>query len=327
MKPGSGADREPLACPVCEHPAAELHWRSSDRLFGVVPGEFELYECPGCRLLFQDPARLPDDLADFYPPGYWWQVGGDWLSRWEQRYRAWMVRHDHLGFLQSVEPLPPAPRILDIGAGSGLFVDIARRAGMDAWGLEASAEAVGAAGPEVKGRLLIGDHPAAVEGVEPFDVVTMFHTLEHVREPFPYLKQVRNLLRKPGHLLVQVPNRSSWQAAWFGRRWYGLDCPRHLHNFSLYSLLFLLGRAGFRIRQVRHFSLRDNGAALVSSLVPRLDPIARRIRQHGTRRSVLGAAVATAAYFGGFVLAQPPAWLESLAGRGGTVMVWASWDV
>ncbi len=314
-------------CPVCERPSAEPRWRLGDRLFRAVSGEFTLYECPTCRLLFQDPNRLTLDLASLYPRGYWWKGSDGWLSRLEHLYRRQMVRFDQLRFVRSVCPDPEGVRLLDIGAGGGLFIRLAAAAGYDAWGLESSPEAVKESGAGVADRLILGSETSAAEPLGPFDVITLFHTLEHIADPFPYLRGIQKLLRRPGHVVVQVPNRSSWQAAVLGRRWYGLDCPRHLSNFSLYSLLFVLGRAGFRIRRIRHFSLRDNAAALVSSLAPGIDPIVRRVRRHGLPPAGLRDGLVAGVYFAAVLLAQPLAWLEASAGRGATVMVWASWDV
>ena len=163
---------------------------------------------------------------------------------------------------------------------------------------------------------------------EEFDVLTLFHSFEHITDPFRYLKNLRKLLRKEGSLVVQVPNVGSLQARIFGSRWYGLDCPRHIYNYSTFSLLHVLGRAGYRILRVRHFSLRDNSAALVSSLFPFLDPMSQRVKLLRRKGKIdsLGLRIKTIVYFGLFVLAQPFALLEAALGRGGTVTVYAKRD-
>jgi hypothetical protein len=88
----------------------------------------------------------------------------------------------------------------------------------------------------------------------------------------------------------------------------------------------MLRRAGFRVRRVRHFSLRDNAAALVSSLFPALDPMSRKVRllREGKTSRTLGFLVREAVYFGLLVLAQPFAALEAALGRGATVTVFAT---
>lgn len=317
-----------MACPVCEHPTARERWRLGDRFFATTDESFPLFECSGCGLLFQESARVADRLSDFYPEGYWWEPKKNLLSTLERSYREWIVRHDHVRFLNRIISQPNEVRLLDIGCGSGLFVRLARDAGFQAWGLEASSEAVDVARRGGNSWIVAGDESGLETGEESdlFDVITLFHVLEHVTEPFKYLRRVQRLLRKPGHLVVQVPNRSSWQARCFGTRWYGLDCPRHVCNYSAYSLLYLLGRVGFRIQRVRHFSLRDNAPAMVASLFPSLEPVSSRVRHRGKPRPMLSEVVREGMFAALNVPAQALAWLESLSGRGGTITVHATWD-
>ncbi len=317
-----------MKCPVCEHPVAPQMGELRDRFFATTEESFPVFECAGCGLLFQDSSRVADRLADFYPETYWWEGRAGLLSGLERRYREWMVRHDHLGFLLDFFPHPGGVRLLDIGCGTGLFVKQARAAGFEAWGLESADRAVEIARREGNRWILAGDETSldVDDEADRYDVVTLFHVLEHVTDPFKYLRKLQKLLGKPGHLVVQVPNRSSWQARLFGSRWYGLDCPRHLCNFSAYSLLYLLGRAGFRIQRTRHFSLRDNAPAMVASLFPGLEPVSSRVRRGAQRPRMLTEALRVALFTGLNVPAQLLARLEAAFGRGGTITVHATWD-
>ena len=319
-------NREDLPeCPVCEYVETRLLYRLNDRLLPSSAETFPLYRCPSCGSLLQDVRRIEGRLDEFYPDSYWWKEDG-MLSSMERSYREWVVRHDHLSFVKSVFPESRNLRLLDIGCGSGVFLKLAHEAGFDAYGLDRSTAAVQAAGKEVPNRVFLGSEEDLIADDESFDILAMFHTLEHLTDPFRYLKSIRRLLRRPGNLVVQVPNGQSWQARLLGPRWYGFDCPRHICNFTLYSLLYLLGRAGFRIERVRHFSLRDNAPAIVSSLFPGLDPIGRRIRDSIEKRQTgqMGRGVAELVYFALVMSAQPLAWIESKMGRGGTVTVHAT---
>ena len=314
-----------MQCPICDYPNAQSHYRMKDRFFAVSSEEFELYRCSSCGLLFQQEEEIRERLADLYPPGYWWQASGR-LSSLEAVYREWIVRHDQLGFVTSLLSESRGERLLDIGCGNGTFVQLAHGAGLDAYGLEQSQEAVEVAEQQVPGRIFQGIEQDLVERKEQFDIITLFHCLEHLTSPFLYLKNLQKLLRGPGKLVVQVPNVHSLQAKLFGSRWYGLDCPRHVYNYSTTSLIHLLERAGFRIHRVRHFSLRDNAAALVSSLFPILDPMSQRVkllREKGKRHS-LGLSIREVLYLPLFVLVQPLALLEAILGRGATVTVFAT---
>ncbi|GAB4242457.1 MAG: hypothetical protein Kow00109_18200 [Acidobacteriota bacterium] len=311
-------------CPVCEYPRCVAKWRLPDRFFQTTRETFELYECPSCGLLFHEPG--PEGVrADWYPSSYWFAERGGWLERCEAGYRRWVVRRDHLRFLQELFPNPAGLRLLDVGAGTGLFVSLARAAGFTAEGVDPSAPEVPGGTPGLVRRATVEE---LLETGYRCDIVTLFHVLEHVPDPFRFLRRVRGLLEQPGHLIVQVPNRASWQARCFGARWYGLDCPRHVCNFTEYALLHVLGRAGFRIRRRCHFSLRDNAPAIVSSLFPFLDPMARRVRLVGSGRrdGRLRRLFLEGLYFKLVMLAQIPARLEAAFHRGGTVTVYATWE-
>lgn len=316
-----------LTCPVCEYPWTRRRYEVKDRFFGAAEGTFVLYHCRSCGLLFQNEGEILERLPSFYPDGYWWEPSGA-ASRWERLYREWVIRHDQLALLLEICPPAEGLRLLDIGCGSGALVKGACRQGFDAYGLESSPRAVRVAEKEAPGRIFQGTERDMVEAGEKFDVLTLFHSLEHIPGPFAYLKELRKLLNEPGRIVVQVPNSASYQARLLGRRWYGLDCPRHLYNYSSYALLHLLSRAGYRVKRVRHFSLRDNATALVSSLFPGLDPMSqkvRRLRETGRPDSSLVVLKETL-YLSLVFLSQPLAWLEAALGRGGTVTVYAVLD-
>ena len=79
--------------------------------------------------------------------------------------------------------------------------------------------------------------------------------------------------------MVHVPNAASWQFRLLGRRWNGVDVPRHLFDYRDRDVERLLAVSGFEVLRRRYFSLRDNPAGLASSLAPGLDPMARRVRR------------------------------------------------
>ncbi len=313
-----------MECPICEYPHVQPHYRLGDRFFGATDEEFVLFRCASCGLLYQKDSDIEGRLDEFYPTGYWWRPEGS-TGKLEARYREWMARRDQLNFVRSAIP---RGKLIDIGCGSGTFVAQALRADFDAYGLDSSQEAFSLAREAAPGRIFQGDEETLIQKEESFQIVTLFHTLEHIPRPFAYLKKLQKLLKTPGHLFVQVPNRDSLQARLFGARWYGLDCPRHVYNYTTFSLLHLLGRAGYTSRGVRHFSLRDNAAAMASSLAPGLDPMSARVRalNRGRRPGAAGRMLRNAAYFSVMMASQPMAWLEAALKRGGTVTVWASLD-
>ncbi len=313
------------ACPVCRSTATDWFADARDRLFGLAQGRFRLYRCSFCECVFQHP--LPDALAiaSFYPEEYWWASDSSdarpaRLMRLERAYREF-VASDHVRFLEQCAAGTPGRSLLDIGCGNGLFLHLAHKRGFLPHGMDVSARAAAEARKQHDLQVRVGEIGAPVWEGYSFDFITMFHVLEHLTDPAGALAYAGGLLKPGGSLILQVPNVSSFQSRLFRTRWYGLDVPRHIINFAPRSLGLLLDRAGFRYGLMQRFSLRDNPAALASSVAIGLDPIGRRGR--GKRTGALAEAALEFSYFGLTCLAFLPTWIESALGHSATMWVHA----
>jgi SAM-dependent methyltransferase len=80
-----------------------------------------------------------------------------------------------------------------------------------------------------------------------FDVITMWHVLEHVSDLNNRIEQLRNLLKPQGTLIIAVPNCGSYDAKKYGKFWAGYDLPRHLYHFTKSDVKLLLEKHGFSI--------------------------------------------------------------------------------
>ncbi len=320
------------ACPICGAHPAVARFEGKDQLFGLAPGRFALFRCPSCGCIFQNPIPEPSVLAGFYPKAYWGTGDPVQGSRWarlfyrmENAYRELSVA-GHARFLDSCARKRPSAgkRLLDIGCGDGVFLHVARKHGFIPYGMDWSVQAVERAraryGLDVRG----GEIGAGIWNGMRFDFVSMFHVLEHLPDPRAALSYAKELLQPGGALIIQVPNASSLQARIFGARWYGLDVPRHVVNYTPKALRFILREAGFQFRLSSRFSLRDNPASIASSLLPRLDPKGRKARELQSR-PVFNAA-AEMAYLGLYSLVLPAAYLESACGFGETLWACAQGD-
>jgi len=132
-------------------------------------------------------------------------------------------------------------RLLDVGCGDGTFLLAARKQGWRVAGTEFNAGIARAAGLDV------GETPAQVQEFGPFDCITLWHSLEHMRDPRALLKTLAQSLAPGGVLLVAVPDAGGLQSRAFGPKWFHLDVPRHLYHFGRRSLARLLELSGFRV--------------------------------------------------------------------------------
>lgn len=300
-----------MNCILCGGSATEPLARSTDRLYGTTSAEFDIVRCTACGMATL--AKVPPDLASFYPPSYWFDPAENVSSRWAERYRRF-VAADHVSCLYHAWQ-SSGGNALDVGCGGGLLYGLLRKMGVPAFGLDTSTTAAALAWRHNRLPALAGDLTSAPFGPESFGLISMFHVLEHLHDPRAFLNASRALLVPQGRIVVQVPNLASWQARIFRSRWNGLDVPRHLFNFRASDLRALLRSCGFEIVREKHFSLRDNPAGLATTIAPSLDPMARRIRD---RRSTI---LHHAAYFGLVLASLPFALLEAAFGEGGSIII------
>jgi SAM-dependent methyltransferase len=236
-------------CPVCGHDDAVPHILARDLQY-LLPGEFPVVRCLGCGLIYVSPQPSAEVIAGHYPPRYF----ETYASSVERLVAEGRAREDgyfqRLGRLDGFRHLQMRKEraVLDVGCGCGLFLLNMASTGWQTAGLEPSAQAVGfATGRLGLERIRHGDVSTGTFSNEEFDLVTMWHVLEHVHDPLDTLRRVRSWLRVDGLMAICVPNIGSLQARLFGRFWFHLDAPRHLVHYSPVTLEALLTKAGFQI--------------------------------------------------------------------------------
>lgn len=127
--------------------------------------------------------------------------------------------------------------ILDVGAGTGDFLEHGKKLGWNINGIETNADAVKRAAQ--KGVILAHDREAFT--IEKFKAITFWHVLEHLPDYKEYLDWCYDHLEPNGVLIIAVPNYKSWDANYFRSYWAAYDAPRHLWHFSKKSIQYLAG--------------------------------------------------------------------------------------
>ena len=177
------------------------------------------------------------------------------------------VKNKQIG--NAARSIPWASAVCSISAAAaGVFLLRMHNRGWQVVGLDLSAKVVQYVREELKLPALVGTLPNPVLPPGSFDLVTLWHSLEHVHRPLEVLCEVHNLLAQGGKVLVAVPNIDSAPFHWFGSAWYGLDLPRHLTHFTPATLRKMLDRAGFQfeaMQMARHSYWLRQSAQLASS--------------------------------------------------------------
>ena len=285
------------ACASCGGTFLQEWCRAKDTNRRMSGREFVVARCSACGIVQTLPQPTPEELQTFYPEVYYADPANVDALRVFQR--------EKLGILQQFRT---DGRLLDVGAGIGLFVREAVDAGFDAEGIEISGHAVRTGSARLNVRLTAGDLLDIPIPADSFDVVTLWHVLEHLPNPASVLQAIHRILRTNGLLLIAVPNIGSIQARVFRSRWYHLDVPRHLFHYSPETLAGILQRSGFSVLATRYRSREHNPAGILGSVLRLSLPAETMV--HKAVRKLLGMPAARAL-----------AALESSVSRGGTFVM------
>lgn len=211
----------------------------------AVGAHFDIYRCEGCGSAFQPFPGGPEAVQRLYEQ----QPCDDvYLSEEEGRRKSFEK------VLKRIESVVPPGSILDIGAGPGIFLSVAKQRGWRVSGLELSKESVIAARDRFSISLEQGDLSRLSSCADAsFDVITAFDVAEHLEDPSRLFLEARRLLRPGGLFVWTTPNFDSWLRRLLGRRWYSI-LPYHLVYFTPQSVRHVAKMFHFHILYERYFT-------------------------------------------------------------------------
>lgn len=259
--------RRAAACPACG--GGDIHpWRTgtfdparldastvriTDSGYGLV---WDLGRCRSCGHIFADPSPAPELVDRLYgrleDPLY------DAEAEGRERNFARI-----LDFLEKARPAKG--RLLDVGAATGLLMNLARRRGWAVEGVEPSAWAVRSARERFGLDVREGVFESVPLPAAACDAVTMVDVIEHTARPADAVARAAEILKPGGILCVVTPDVRSAAARLAGRRWWHFR-PAHLSYFCRRSLDALLARGGFRVFARRRYAWTFSAHYLVSRL-------------------------------------------------------------
>jgi SAM-dependent methyltransferase len=216
-----------------------------------------------------------------YPPQYYPALVGQDAQGESQQDKIEFVRRNR-----------KSGRLLDVGAGVGLFVREAIDAGYDACGLEISAQAVETGIAALKIPLTCGDFLTTEIPASDYDIVTFWHVFEHLPEPRAILAKVHRILHSSGMMIIAVPHFESIQSRVFRSRWYHIDVPRHLFHYTPRTLGAIVEQSGFRVQHVWYGWHEHDRAGILGSIM-RLSPPGESL-VHKAFRKLAGMPIASA---------------------------------
>jgi SAM-dependent methyltransferase len=238
---------EHVLCYACGSTKSQKLLDAEDDLTGR-PGRFTFVRCLECGLAYQNPRLTIDRIADYYDDQYIaHRRKRDWGVLTPLVERAMnKLDTDKDRLAARYLTLTASSRVLDVGCGAGTFLHRLRTlyhadvTGVDFKDLSSS--------PWLEAATFHhGTFDEAPIAADRFDLVTMWHFLEHDYDPLLSLRTARRVMKRRGRLIVEVPRLDSCTFAWFGDRWPGLQAPQHTVLFDRDSLLGLVKQAGLEV--------------------------------------------------------------------------------
>lgn len=232
-------------CPAC----GSATWIPAGKVKDdSVTGEwFDLMECSICHLRASTPTPAPSEIGRYY-------ASEEYISHSDSRnglinriyhaVRTYMLKRKKSWVIKACDK--EKGNLLEVGAGTGHFAHFMQSHGWTVTALE----------PDEKARQLGAEklamqmQPMNILDYLPsnsYDVITLWHVLEHVHDPAHYISRFRELLKPGGALIIAVPNYTSKDETIYKTSWAAYDVPRHLWHFSPSSMEKLLQKHQFTL--------------------------------------------------------------------------------
>jgi len=268
-----------INCNLCGSNDTKVLYEVKGRLIGKE--NFNIVQCKQCGLVYTNPRPTVKEIEKYYPPNYSpfkfsypepLFSNGIGILRRILKKKILMLHYGYFAnseidpskknFLRNITLplkyrigwiLPPYKRggkILDIGCSTGHYLSILRQLGWDTYGVEPDSKSSSWARRQMGLNVVTGRFEEIDFPLDYFDVVTLWHTLEHFHNPLAALRKVHGILKKDGLIIFAVPDISTLNRKIFGTNWWAWEVPRHLYHFSFSTIVKLLCKDSFKLLRV-----------------------------------------------------------------------------
>lgn len=236
-------------CPVCGND--KIHPQLTAKDYTVSHHLFYIWQCDICTARFTQDIPAQHEIGAYYKSDNYISHSNTKKGFINSLYH--LVRKKTLNSKKKLivkKTKLSKGEILDIGCGTGAFLYTMKKAGWSVTGLEPDAVA------RQKANELYGLQPFDPQKLfelKPctYEVITMWHVLEHVHELQAYIKKMAELLTSNGKLFIAVPNYTSYDASIYKEHWAAYDVPRHLYHFSPQAMKQLLINHNLKLTAIK----------------------------------------------------------------------------
>jgi 2-polyprenyl-3-methyl-5-hydroxy-6-metoxy-1,4-benzoquinol methylase len=232
-------------CPICENEKFSLFLNCVD--YTVSRETFSIVQCTTCNFKFTNPRPEVDQLGKYYQSEDYISHSNTNKGFINSTYQA-IRKYTLLKKLQLISKFYKTGNLLDIGCGTGEFMNVCKNAKWKTIGIEPDAQAREMASRKYLLDIFPESHLKELRN-ESFDVITMWHVLEHVPFLNERIEDLKRLVKPNGIIIIAVPNCNSLDAEIYKNHWAAYDVPRHLYHFTPQTLEFI-----FKNHQLKLFN-------------------------------------------------------------------------
>lgn len=230
-------------CPWCGSEKAQINLWLRDEF--LTKEDFHICECLNCGLLYTMPRPDKDKIGAYYKSEAYYSHQENkkgFIPKVYERVKSINLKHKYRLATNGLQP----GKLLDIGCGVGDFLHTAEMHGWECIGVEPSDDAKSIAQKRIKGKIITS---MELEGFPDgsFDVITMWHVLEHVDNIKWQVAQLQRLVNPSGRVIIALPNYKSYDGQYYKEQWAAYDVPRHLNHFNRNTLSKIFKTSGLEL--------------------------------------------------------------------------------
>lgn len=237
-------------CPACGVYQSYAVYLEKVKDYTVSKNDYTIVQCKQCQFVYTNPRPTEAEAYKYYISEDYISHSNtrkDIISRIYARVRSYNIKFKEQTAFKAIGR---KGKLLDYGCGTGEFLNYTKQQGWKSVGIEpgtdARAMAISNYGLEVF-------EESAIDSLEEgtFDVITLWHVLEHVYPLHQRIKKFHKLLKPDGALIIAVPNRTTYEEKQFGEYWAAYDVPRHIYHFDKKTMYDVLDTNGFIIVNIK----------------------------------------------------------------------------
>lgn len=232
-------------CPLCS--AEQIsHFHSCNDHF--VSGEvFNLCKCQNCGFIFTQDAPEETEAGFYYDSDNYISHSDSNKGIVDKTYQLIrrLMLYRKMNLIRRETGLASGS-ILDIGSGTGHFLNTMKSAGWSTNGIEINDKAREYSSTKFNIKTCTPEEKETLPQLS-FDCITLWHVLEHFYEPDRYMEDIARLVKQNGTVIIALPNCNSFDAKYYGKKWAAWDVPRHLWHFNQTTFSFFALKNKFSI--------------------------------------------------------------------------------